>query len=178
MSSPQAAQRVIAFGRGNLLKASPGAPSPPHFFSPLNTLLPLISKIRQILHPSQPTPKTETIVQPIFDQAMASFAELRGEWMRRSLGVMVGRVEELDEGGIWEGGRGREKVRGLVGLWEVLVVVLEVSLSGHWSSWKLTSNRRRLSSSPLSFQMLLHPTFSHSPSLTPLHWSPSPSSPH
>lgn len=47
--------------------------------------------------------------------------------MERSLGGMVGRVDDVDEGGIWEGGRGREKVKGLVGLWEVLVVVAEVS---------------------------------------------------
>lgn len=105
-----------------------GVPSPPHFFTPLNTLLPLCTKMQSILHPSNSTPKTQSIIQPIFDGAMASFAELRGEWIRRSLGVMVNRVEEVDEGGIWEGGRGREKVRGLVGLWELLVIILEVSL--------------------------------------------------
>jgi hypothetical protein len=41
---------------------------------------------------------------------------------------MVSRVEEIDEGGIWEAGRGKEKVKGLVGLWDVLLVVTEVSL--------------------------------------------------
>ena len=83
--------------------------------------------IQKILHPSKPNPKTETIVQPIFDEAMRTFADLRGEWLKRGLSVMMNRVEEVDEGGIWEGGRGRGKVRGLVGLWEVLVIILEVS---------------------------------------------------
>lgn len=46
--------------------------------------------------------------------------------MKRSLGGMVNRVEEIDEGGIWEGGRAREKVKGLIGLWDVMVVILEV----------------------------------------------------
>jgi hypothetical protein len=40
----------------------------------------------------------------------------------------VSRVEEIDEGGIWEAGRGKEKVKGLVGLWDVLLVVTEVRL--------------------------------------------------
>jgi hypothetical protein len=58
---------------------------------------------------------------------MNDFAALRGDWMKRSLGGLVSRIEEIDEGGIWEGGRGREKVRGLVDMWEVMIVILEVS---------------------------------------------------
>ena len=60
---------------------------------------------------------------------MNDFAALRGDWMKRSLGGLVSRIEEVDEGGIWEGSRGREKVRGLVDLYEVMIVVLEVSLT-------------------------------------------------
>ena len=105
-----------------------GVPSPPHFFTPLNTLLPLTTKMQKLIHPAEATPKTQTIVQPIFDQAMSTFADLRGDWLRRTLGAMVNKVEEVDEGGIWEGGRGKEKVRGLVGLWEVMVIMLEVRL--------------------------------------------------
>jgi exocyst complex protein 7 len=75
------------------------------------------------------TPKTVSVIQPMFDDCMSQFANLRGEWMKRSLGVMVNRVDEIDEGGIWEGGRAREKVRGLISLWEVMVVILEVGLA-------------------------------------------------
>jgi hypothetical protein len=39
---------------------------------------------------------------------------------------MISRVEEIDEGGIWESGRGNEKVKGLVGLWEGLMGVTAV----------------------------------------------------
>lgn len=72
-------------------------------------------------------PKAVSVVQPMFSDGMMKFANLRGEWMKRSLGGMVNRVEEIDEGGIWESGRAREKVRGLIDLWEVMVVVVEVS---------------------------------------------------
>lgn len=65
-------------------------------------------------------------MRPIFDKAMADFARLRGDWIRRSLNRMVVKVEEIDEGGIWAG-RGTEKVRGLVDLWEAMIVVIEVS---------------------------------------------------
>lgn len=46
--------------------------------------------------------------------------------MRRSMNVLIARVDEIDEGGIWEGGRGKEKASGLMDLWELLLVVLEV----------------------------------------------------
>ena len=133
--------------------------------------------MQHLLRPSTTTPKTETIIQPIFEEAIKSFAELRGDWMRRSLGVMVNRVDEVDEGGIWEGGRGREKVRVLVGLWEVLVVILEVSqrpLLGR----KLSSNRPRLSSLLLFSPIIPRPPSSHSLSPSPSHWPLIPSNPH
>ena len=40
---------------------------------------------------------------------------------------LVSHVEEIDEGGIWESGRARDKVRGLISLWDVLIIVMEVS---------------------------------------------------
>lgn len=49
--------------------------------------------------------------------------------MCKTLGGMVSRVEEVDEGGIWEGGRGREKVRALGACWEVALVLVEVGTS-------------------------------------------------
>jgi exocyst complex protein 7 len=92
----------------------------------LGTLLPLSKRIDAILAPSNPTPKTELLVSPIFDEAMGGFAAMRGDWMRRSLSGMVSRIEEIDEGGIWEGGRGGEKVRALVDLCELLIIIMEV----------------------------------------------------
>ena len=80
----------------------------------------------KILGSPETIPKTISLVQPMFDDSMTNFASQRGEWMKRSLGSMVNRVDEIDEGGIWEGGRAREKVRGLISLWEVMVVMLEV----------------------------------------------------
>ncbi|WVQ98552.1 hypothetical protein IAU59_005678 [Kwoniella sp. CBS 9459] len=114
-----------------------GPPTPPNLFPPLNTLLPLTTKISTLISSSplstsngagpssSPTPKTTSIIQPIWDAALVSFAELRGEWICRSLSGMIARVEEIDEGGIWSGGRGREKVQGLSGLWESLLVFAE-----------------------------------------------------
>ncbi|WVF72381.1 hypothetical protein IAT40_007196 [Kwoniella sp. CBS 6097] len=114
-----------------------GPPTPPNLFPPLNTLLPLSTKISTLLTSSSstpangsgptssPTPKTTSIIQPIWEDALQSFAELRGEWICRSLSGMLSRVEEIDEGGIWSGGRSREKVQGLSGLWESLLVFIE-----------------------------------------------------
>ncbi|KAK8870005.1 hypothetical protein IAR55_000575 [Kwoniella newhampshirensis] len=111
----------------NLL--SSGAPTPPNLFPPLNTLLPLTTKIDTVLNPppNAPTPKTQSIIQPIFDETIPNFASLRGDWMCRSMSGLVARIEEADEGGIWEGGKGRgkEKVRGLVGLWESVMILAE-----------------------------------------------------
>ncbi|ORY27086.1 Cullin repeat-like-containing domain protein [Naematelia encephala] len=106
-----------------------GAPTPPNFFVPLNTLLPLTSHITDILNPRKSTPKTSSIIEPIMENATSAFAEMRGEWIKRSLSGMMTRVEEVDEGGIWEGDRGREKVKGLIGLCEVVIVVAEVSMA-------------------------------------------------
>ena len=47
--------------------------------------------------------------------------------MRRSMGGMVSHVEEIDEGGIWEASRGQDKVEGLMGLWQVMIIIMEVS---------------------------------------------------
>ena len=80
----------------------------------------------------------------MFDDSMANFASQRGEWMKRSLGSMVNRVDEIDEGGIWEGGRAREKVRGLISLWEVMVVMLEVCQEALlWVALSRADTRRR-----------------------------------
>ncbi|WRT66900.1 uncharacterized protein IL334_003865 [Kwoniella shivajii] len=102
-----------------------GPPTPPTLFPPINTLLPLTSKINSTLYPRNPTPKTLSIVQPIWEQTISSFAEMRGDWFCRCLSGLVSRVEEIDEGGIWSEGRGRDKVRGLVGLWESLLNLAE-----------------------------------------------------
>jgi hypothetical protein len=64
----------------------------------------------------------------MFENALSEYGTQRGEWICSSLEGMVSRVEEIDEGGIWEAGRGKEKAKGLVGLWDVLLVVTEVSL--------------------------------------------------
>jgi exocyst complex protein 7 len=104
-----------------------GPPTPPNYFPSLSTLLPLTSRMTSMLHPTPPTPKTASIIEPIFDDTIATFAEMRGEWISRSFSGMIARVDEVDEGGIWEGGRGNDKVRSLVGLWEGLTVITEVS---------------------------------------------------
>ena len=145
-----------------------GVPTPPHFFAPLSTLLPLSSKMQQLLYPTHSTPKTETLIRPIYDEAITAFAELRGEWMRRSYRVLVDRVEQVDEGGIWEGGRGREKVRGLIGLWEVLVIILEVGTCTETilSTVLSRSFRPRPSWLPPSSPLSRLPPFCHFPLIT------------
>ncbi|WWC69690.1 uncharacterized protein I206_103633 [Kwoniella pini CBS 10737] len=102
-----------------------GPPTPPNYFSPLNTLLPLVNKITTILYPQNPTPKTSSIVQPIWDQTIATFGDMRGDWLCRCLSRLISRLEESDEGGIWSEGRGREKVQGLTVCWESLLSLVE-----------------------------------------------------
>lgn len=101
-----------------------GAPAPPNYFPPLQTVLALTTFVSR--HVGQQS-YTQSIIQPIFDDSMASFAQLRGEWMVKSFSSMLTKVEEVDEGGIWEGGRGKEKVAALVDLWDAMPILTEVS---------------------------------------------------
>jgi exocyst complex protein 7 len=101
-----------------------GAPTPPNYFPPLQTLLPLTTFV--VKYTSQQS-YTQSIIRPIFDETIASLANLRGEWMVKSFRAMLVRVEEVDEGGIWEGGRGKEKVAALIDLWDAMPVMTEVS---------------------------------------------------
>lgn len=52
--------------------------------------------------------------------------------MVKSFRAMLIRVEEVDEGGIWEGGRGKEKVAALIDLWDAMPVMAEVSSIGYF----------------------------------------------
>jgi len=116
-------QLIVAYSLG--IKADcAGAPTPPNYFPPLQTLLPLTTFV--VKYTSQQS-YTQSIIQPIFDETIASLANLRGEWMVKSLRAMLVRVEEVDEGGIWEGGRGKEKVAALIDLWDAMPVMAEVS---------------------------------------------------
>ncbi|OCF55156.1 hypothetical protein L486_07267 [Kwoniella mangroviensis CBS 10435] len=123
--------KISKDGMGKVVDAeallSNGPPTPPNYFSPLSTLHPLINKITSTLYPpsNASTPKTLSIIQPIWDQTINTFAEMRGEWMCRCLSGLITKVEEADEGGIWADGRGREKVKGLTGLWEGLLSLVE-----------------------------------------------------
>ena len=54
--------------------------------------------------------------------------------MKKSLNSMISRIEEIDEGGIWESSRGTEKVRGIIDLWEVLIIIVEVCIPGRYPS--------------------------------------------
>ncbi|ORX34454.1 Cullin repeat-like-containing domain protein [Kockovaella imperatae] len=102
-----------------------GPPTPPNFFSALSTVLPLSAKMNELVFPSDPTPKTESIIMPLWEEAISGFANLRGDWICRSFGGSLAHVDEIDEGGIWESSRGQEKVKGLVNLWQVLTSVME-----------------------------------------------------
>ncbi|WWC85250.1 uncharacterized protein L201_000112 [Kwoniella dendrophila CBS 6074] len=123
--------KISRDGMGKTVDASTllsnGPPTPPIYFSPLPTLQPLIIKIMLTLYPSQntSTPKTISIIQPIWNQTLSSFGEMRGDWICRCLSGSITRVEEADEGGIGAEGRGRDKVKGLVGLWESLINIVE-----------------------------------------------------
>jgi exocyst complex protein 7 len=101
-----------------------GTPTPPNYFPPLQTLLPLTTFVAK--YAAQQS-YTQSIIQPILDDTMSSFASSRGEWMVKSLRGMLIRVEEVDEGGIWEGGRGKEKVAALIDLWDAMPIMAEVS---------------------------------------------------
>ncbi|WVR04979.1 hypothetical protein IAU60_001991 [Kwoniella sp. DSM 27419] len=106
---------------------SSGVPTPPSYFSPSNILLPLTTKISSMLDPplNVSTPKTASIIEPMWSDTLRSFGDMRGDWICRSLNGMIGRVEEIDEGGIWQGGRSKDKIKGLVGLWDSLLLVAE-----------------------------------------------------
>lgn len=105
-----------------------GPPTPPNLFPSLNTLLPLTTKMTVYLNPANPTPKTLSIIQPIFEDAVSQFARLRGDWMCRSLNALAIKVEEADEGGIWENQGGRGKVGNIMSIWEAIMHAAEVSL--------------------------------------------------
>lgn len=105
-----------------------GPPTPPNLFPPLNTLLPLTTKMTAYLNPAEPTPKTLSIIQPIFEGAISQFATLRGDWMCRSMNGLLIKVEEADEGGIWEGQGGRGKVGNIMNIWEAIMHAAEVCL--------------------------------------------------
>ncbi|WVW83405.1 hypothetical protein I302_105424 [Kwoniella bestiolae CBS 10118] len=122
--------KISRDGMGKVVDAetllSSGPPTPPNYFPPLSTLHPLLNKIISTLYPSSSTtPKTSSIIQPIWDQTLRTFAEMRGEWICRCLSGLISKVDEADGGGIWADGRGKEKVRGLVGLWESLLSIVE-----------------------------------------------------
>lgn len=52
--------------------------------------------------------------------------------MVKSFSGMLSKVDEVDEGGIWEGGRGKEKVAALVDLWDAIPLLTEVGyFAGH-----------------------------------------------
>ncbi|XAO24207.1 hypothetical protein I312_103002 [Cryptococcus bacillisporus CA1280] len=102
-----------------------GPPTPPNLFPPLNTLLPLTTKMTVYLSPANPTPKTLSIIQPIFEDAISQFATIRGDWMCRSMNALLIEVEEADEGGIWEGKGGRGKVGNIMNIWEAIMHAAE-----------------------------------------------------
>ncbi|KAK4687879.1 exocyst complex component 7, partial [Tremellales sp. Uapishka_1] len=139
-----------------------GTPTPPNYFSPLNTLLPLTARMLKLLHPSVPTPKTESLITPMFDKMVSEFSVSEGDWLRRGLDAMVAHVDEIDEGGIWEDGRGSEKVEGLLGLWEGMMVLVEVSF---WDMYPSRSNANGLQAETLLITTLFpnHPPGSFLP---------------
>ncbi|OXB39264.1 hypothetical protein J007_00940 [Cryptococcus neoformans] len=102
-----------------------GPPTPPNLFPPLNTLLPLTTKMTVYLNPANPAPKTLSIIQPIFEDAISQFARLRGDWVCRSLSALAVKVEEVDEGGVWEGQSGRGKVGNIMSIWEAIMHAAE-----------------------------------------------------
>ncbi|ODN84885.1 hypothetical protein L202_00737 [Cryptococcus amylolentus CBS 6039] len=102
-----------------------GSPTPPNYFPPLNTVLPLTTRITSLLYPAAETPKTATVLNPSYEDAISKLAGIRGEWICRSMSSLVSKVEEADEGGIWEGHSGREKVESILRLWEVIIHVAE-----------------------------------------------------
>ena len=101
-----------------------GAPAPPRFFTPLAVVQPLAVAICTRTFPHKAMPRSESLFQPRFDDMISQFASIRGEWVCRSLSPMMSRLEELDEGGIWDG-QVEAKVEALVNLWEVMLVVIE-----------------------------------------------------
>ncbi|EIW68795.1 hypothetical protein M231_06865 [Tremella mesenterica] len=98
-----------------------GPPTPPNFFPPLNTVSPITKYLQAAISPI-PT-RTREIALGVMENTVRSFAEIRVDWIRRSLSAMLAKVEEVDGDGIWE--VGKEKVGALVKLWEVLLPVME-----------------------------------------------------
>jgi hypothetical protein len=107
------------------------------------------------------------MIQPILDETLNSFAKMRGEWMVSSFRPMLARVEEVDEGGIWEGGRGKEKVAALIDLWDAMPIMAEVKSSRHSKGAELTHETGRDITCHLS---LPKPSTPESPSRYP--WAP------
>lgn len=87
------------------------------------------------LFPANPASRVQTVIQPLYQDMLAQFASIRSDWIKRSFGSMLSKLEEVDEGGIWQGGRGREKTQLHGRLWDAMGVVAEVSYFDTSSSY-------------------------------------------
>jgi exocyst complex protein 7 len=99
--------------------------------------------ISNLFAPNNSNPKTRSVLDRQHEQAMSEFSHQRGEWIRKSISSLASKVEEADEGGIWEGSSGG-KVKLLMAMWEALTVAMEVIYLLFDAVKMLTSARQRL----------------------------------
>lgn len=103
--------------------AGSDVPSPATYYPPLSSVRALTARLAAAVYPDQPTPKTTQVLQPILNDCIADLAAARGDWIRRSLTAVSAHVDEAGTGN-YEG-RGSEKVRLVMKLWDSYLVAAE-----------------------------------------------------
>ncbi|KAL1409715.1 exocyst complex component exo70 [Vanrija albida] len=106
------------------------ADSPPSsaqaFYPQLTTIIPLSTRLVALVDGN--TPKAREVLAPVLNNCISDIAAIRGDWIRRSLSSLSARIDEVDGGGSWEG-RGGEKVKLVMRLWESFLVAADAEAS-------------------------------------------------
>jgi len=125
----QAVDLVVKTVRDTLPRAfdpgqyASGTPNLATYYPPYNTIRPLSSPLAGLAYPEPPTPRAAQVITPIMDELIADVAQIRGDWLRKSMSGLATRVEEADAT-VYEG-RGGEKVRLCMKMWDTFLTVCE-----------------------------------------------------
>ncbi|GMK59487.1 hypothetical protein CspeluHIS016_0800930 [Cutaneotrichosporon spelunceum] len=106
------------------------APAPvTTYYSGLSSVKALSTGLVALVEPTEPTPRASEILTPMLGRAINTLGEIRGDWLRRSLGPLAREVEEAP--GTWNGLDG-DKVRLSTRLWDAYLVACdaEVEVAG------------------------------------------------
>ncbi|BEJ18229.1 hypothetical protein CspHIS471_0705060 [Cutaneotrichosporon sp. HIS471] len=95
------------------------------YYSGLSSVKALSTGLVALVEPAQPTPRATEIFTPMLGRAINALGDIRGDWLRRSLGPLARQVEEAP--GTWNGLDG-DKVRLAVCLWDAYLVASDAEV--------------------------------------------------